>query len=247
MNQLPCCDCGKDISRTALKCLFCGCELPTLPVRALRFRAERVELFAKCESIPKIENVGTLVAHVIPSNAMNSEDSQINLGDATSLEPFGGYAEGSFNFHGLIRQRKSKDSTQAYIQIFRNGIIESAANVSRNSQEKIINFSYWEEEIIKQVSEYISFLQNSNGKAPVQFLLSLLNVKDYFLDIPWGFHAFQRAPILDSTILLPPVEFPVFTMDIKNGLKASFDMIWNAGGFPGSFHYDENGLWRELT
>lgn len=50
-------------------------------------------------------------------------------------------------------------------------------------------------------------------------------------------------PIEKDVLLLPEVLIENFEQNLAKTIKPVFDAIWNATGWSGSIHYDQDGNW----
>jgi hypothetical protein len=130
----------------------------------------------------------------------------------------------------------------SYTQLFRKGIIEAVesylltdASVKEHVDTK--NNKYYpyeavEDEIMKMTKKYISSLAENNTIFPCYIVFTLTGVKNFV--IPKDSMGGYASNSFDRDILqTPPAKIMQNKEDeIKNALKACFDLVWNAAGEP---------------
>ncbi|MFL0364616.1 toll/interleukin-1 receptor domain-containing protein [Pseudobacillus sp. 179-B 2D1 NHS] len=191
-----------------------------------------------------------LVVHLIPLESLAKElQFPINeLMQATSLKPF--YTSGwdyKVNKDGFCTFAKwpAINDPHAYVQIFRNGIIESVDSgmLMSNNELKYIPFIKFEKDIITHIRDYyLKSLRNIDVKLPIAISITLFNVSDYFIS---SNPKLPRERISESTLRLPVVIVNSWEENIETLLKPSFDILWNHCGYEGSLNYTANGEWKE--
>jgi hypothetical protein len=72
----------------------------------------------------------------------------------------------------------------------------------------------------------------------------MLNAQGVFLGTGqnWS-RTFQRVSINRRIVLLPDVLIQDFAQPLESTCRPIFDAVWNAGGYPKSMNYDDNGNW----
>jgi len=129
--------------------------------------------------------------------------------------------------------------SHSYVQLYRSGIVESVV-VFQGSIPW-----FYEATIREAVPLYIQTLGPSGIDPPFYVFLSFVNIKGTRLEVPsrtgptLGTHAAES-----DTLLLPEAVLDdAKTSDVSPVLRAVFDMVWNAFGYPRSFNFDRNGQW----
>ena len=190
-----------------------------------------------------------LVLHLLPIESVTT-NKQYQINDLTqplNLKPF--YTTGwddEVNKYGYytVAQWSYAIFPHAYVQFFREGIIESIdmGMLQPLNEFKFIPSIKFEQDIINYIKEkYLHALKKLHVKLPVAISISLLDIKDYYISENYKF---RRDVIDTSTLRLPVVVINSWEDHIEHILKKSFDYLWNYCGYEGSLNYDENGNWR---
>lgn len=166
----------------------------------------------------------------------------------TSLKPFFTSSwDYKFNKYGYCTFAKWSHSEKphAYVQFFRNGIIESvdAGILAESDGEKFIPSQRFEQDIFNYTYKYLQVIKSVDIKLPIALSITLFNISDYFVGNPKS----PREKINESTLKLPTVIINSWDDRLETLLKPSYDLIWNHCGFQGSLNYDANGNWREFN
>jgi hypothetical protein len=135
-------------------------------------------------------------------------------------------------------------SSESYIQLFRNGAVEAVTTLTREAQpfDRLVAGDF--EAQIVTLAEALHKFRRDLGLADAAILfLSLLRFRGVAL-YPANPYVSHGRQIDRSEILLPDilVEGPV--PDFGRLLKPAFDILWQAAGYSGSRHYDQNGIWQ---
>lgn len=130
----------------------------------------------------------------------------------------------------------------SYVQFNKNGIIESVDNGILKEIHHRIPASALEKEIIRHTFNYISAQNEVGVEPPLSIFISLLNIKGFSLAEPqmWGNEEKFNFNHLD----LPEIVIqymPENDQDLAKQLRSSFDVLWNAFGWPCSPSFGENG------
>ena len=220
---------------------------------------KRIESFHN-DRIDKIKNnkISTVliegpkaVFHLIPMSSYYSQktyDLLIFFNEMEALKPLGGsIAPQTYNFDGLLHYTESS----SYVQLFIDGTIEALGVYplvpSQENNIKKLRIISLENDIVNRLSEYLLFQKERLGiEPPMIFYLSLLGVKEYTIHYNELDYACFNTHNFDEDFLdLPKILIENFDIDPKKELKSNFDRIWNAAGYPRSYHYDDNGNWEE--
>lgn len=207
-------------------------------------------------SVPLCEGA-KIVLHLIPFNSFVSPknyDLSKFYGKYLELKPLrDSISLQTYDFDGLIHFHEiTEDKSFGYVQLFTNGIIEAVTVRSLESLERTnmsLPIIVLEKQIVTKLKEYLLFLKEKlKVELPIIFYLSLLEVEkctilrpDPNLDFEdEEIHNFGRKILNFSKIIIA-------TFDIvpEKILKTTFDKLWNAAGYPRSFHYNEKEQWIE--
>jgi hypothetical protein len=148
-----------------------------------------------------------------------------------------------FNLDGLFLHRSNAETRacEAYVQVFRNGVIESVncSIVEPNPPRKYIPIKELEFDLVYHLGNYLKAQHDLGIEPPIVVLLSFLSVKDWV--IPRGG---ETKPAIDrDVLLLPDAIVEDYGAAPPTILRQAFDALWQAGGWRGSFSYNERGEW----
>jgi hypothetical protein len=169
--------------------------------------------------------------------------------DAWSFNPIHSSTTGyRYNLDGMMTYSEmSDDLFRAYLQIFRNGIVESvdAFMLRSRGDESFIPTSLFEEKVIQSVEICLSIQQQLSITLPSTLIVSLIGVKGYKLGInqkldPWHEHTNK---IDRDLLILPEIVVSDYSVKPETLLRPIFDAIWNSAGWPRSYGYDDAGKW----
>lgn len=193
-----------------------------------------------------------LLLHVIPFSAFGaglSVDPRTMNGQA--LPPiFHSENNQSYNFDGYLTT-SGRDGHEGYVQVYRNGIIETAAGGISTVTERgpTLPAERVEDQIITKVEHYLSALRHADVPPPLAVLLA--GVRMHGTAIVPRLAPFNETLVQQSE---PDMFFPRVIIedygsleDYRRALKPIFDALWNAGGYPGSQSYALGGQWRRRS
>ena len=153
-----------------------------------------------------------------------------------------------YNFDGLLSYSPISDSgsTNSYIQIYRNGIIEAVeSSIIRIFEGKKVIPDWYEAEVLG-VLDRIKLIYNELGiNSPLIVLLTLIGVKGYRVEASGRYiMSLRDRNIIERDILvIPEVVVEEDEFDSKVSMKPIFDTVWNSSGWPQSLNYNEKGEW----
>lgn len=231
-----------------LRSLFALSE--TTSDRVKNFRRERLSSIVAGETPAVLQEGTKLVLHLIPLSAFDVSaklDLSELVGEAGMLEPLsaGGWNGPRHNFDGLLTYSDRQGASYSYLQLFRNGIIETVNTslLDRRFEKNVIPGVAYETALMRVVKRYFSIEKRLGVEPPCFLMLSLLGVKGYTMSssVYWD----EGHPIDRDSIIIPEVMVESFEAEPGAVLRPIFDVVWNAAGWPGSVNYDEEGKWRE--
>lgn len=219
----------------------------TVTSRIEKFAAGRLDKIRNGNTPVKLEFDTLIALHVIPLSSFTSS-KYMDLEDMRSKKPpfpidFSG-GDTRYNFDGFLTFNGKQHESDAYVQLFRNGIIESVSSILVTSEEgeHHIRFSYYEHKIIKALEKYLYFCQKQEFTTPIFVFLSLINVKGCRIVPETDFPFFTRHDfVTEQELNLPEVVIRDYNEQPKDILRPLFDAIWQAGGHEKSGNYYENG------
>jgi hypothetical protein len=143
-------------------------------------------------------------------------------------------------------------SVGSYLQVFRNGFLESVNTLPRFDptmrQKRILSLEL-EIQVLRRVPQYFAFLKNLGAQPPVILGLSLTGVEGYSMEILLAAapaRAYRNRRIKNDTLFLPHVMANTFECSLDEVFKPAFDAMWRAAGWEGSIFYD-NSEWVGLA
>ncbi len=221
------------------------------------FHDKRIKKIERNDASVPLREGAKIVLHLIPFNSFvspkNYDLSQF-YGKYLELKPLrDSVCLQTYDFDGLIHFHEiTENKSFGYVQLFTNGIIEAVSVCSLESLERTnmsLPIIVLEKQIVTKLKEHLLFLKEKlKVELPIIFYLSLLEVEkctilrpDPSLDFEdEEIHNFGRKILNFSKIIIA-------TFDIvpEKILKTTFDKLWNAAGYPRSFHYNEKEQWIE--
>jgi hypothetical protein len=155
-----------------------------------------------------------------------------------------------YNFDGYVTTGGRGDHA-GYVQVYRNGIIESAAGgiSTITDRGQMLPAEDVEDQIITKVAIYLTALRHLEVPPPLSVLLAGVRVHNTAI-VP------RLAPYYTTLVILPEPDmfFPPRIIedygrleDYRQTLRPIFDALWNAGGYPGSQSYGSDGTWRRRS
>ena len=212
------------------------------------FRMRRIGKIIAGDVPVQPEETSKLVVHFIPFSINNPtlsiDISRLGEGDLMPKSIFGNeVVHHRFNYEGFVQH-----SDTSYIQMFRNGAVEMVESnfLSFAKGKSFINPEY-EQSILEQVDELLTFMQRVRIEPPFLVMISMLGVKGAYMGKSSQFHWYKDSmPIEHRDLLLPEAVIEDYNTVLPNALKSVFFSVWNAAGWPRSMNYNEEGHWSGL-
>ncbi len=218
-----------------------------------KFKTNRVLKIMANESTNNLVDGAKIILHLLPLSSF-SPVKYYNLNDFYQnpglLKPI--YCAGwsnRINFEGFFSYQSVSNSNNinTYVQLYKNGIIEAVDNglFYYHLHKPTIPIILLENKIVEAINNYIKALNSLSVDFPILVYISMINMRGYqlFSDV---LSIRVSKEIENDTLFLPEILLENNQNCIENMLKNTFDSIWNACGYRGSSHYDENGKWKEL-
>jgi hypothetical protein len=111
---------------------------------------------------------------------------------------------------------------------------------SRNSAGK---YQLDVHELRNALGRYLTIYGMLEIEPPLFVILSLLGVYGCVLPAPRRFLDWRRV-IDKNDLIVPEILIEDTSWEHHNILRPAFDTVWNAAGYEGSPHYDEEGNWN---
>ena len=184
-----------------------------------------------------------------------SEEIAFEINDINLKEPFlppfrsSGFNT-QFNGDGLLRvDSDEQHKVNAYLQLFRNGIIESVNSQmlkGRGMRQDGLPSQPFATSLGSFVSQAVKFFHALNIDPPACLLTSLINVNGASLLQPASAGYYARAFDRDD-IFLPAIVIEDFNSDPKNLLRPALDILWQHAGEDGCPYFLTDGTWNLRT
>ncbi len=222
----------------------------TITDRIRNFRLDRISELIANETPTPFNEGAKIVLQLIPITSFNpvqSYDIDKIFSNKELISPIACYGYSyRYNIDGFLTFcEDANKKSYSYVQSFRKGMIE-AVNGSMlepyKEELKIPSVGY-EEELIKYLASYLSFLQKLNVEPPIFVFLTLLGVKGYSMAVSGRFPFAEHHTIDRDILQLPEAIIENYDVRAQDVLRPCFDSIWNACGFQRDFNYNDANEW----
>jgi len=223
--------------------------------RLRNYRTDRIGKIIVGETPIPIEEKAMIIMHLIPVSAFDTGikydllELQLSPNPENLAPIYATYGSNlRFNFDGILTFERYSHAEPAvsYLQIFRNGIIESSCSslFEHDREPPLIPSILFEQEIVKSLGKYFRIQNKLEIEPPYFLLISLVGVKGYNLPTRnRGFGHFNNL-IDRNNLLVPEILVEDISLPPETILKPAFDAIWNSAGQPQSPYYDDEGNWN---
>jgi hypothetical protein len=226
----------------------------TAAERMRTFRADRVASIISGHTFVHIEDPPTIVLHFIPLRAFEPGHLvplEKVAGKAEPLQPMeaSGWGPARYNFDGVICNGKGVKSSESYVQLFRNGILESVLTglgYDNDKGQRMISLTYLEKVILSAVARYLSTQRLIGVEPPIFIALSLIGVEGANWVLPQSLRHHPVNDINRDLFLFSEIMLEDYGQKYYSIIRPVLDMLWNAAGFESSFNYNDNGEWAAL-
>jgi hypothetical protein len=233
----------------------------TIEQKVTDFINERINKILNNDTYVDLGNEGLIAMHLIPINSFGSYPSynlpstlkygypMISLSNKT-------YNDSVPNLDGIIaisRGNGQPSAKNAYVQLFRNGIIETVSGQNLYSDDNFKGIPYYvnppepnyEGDIEYMIEEFARIHSEVKVSGPQILSVSLINIKGYRLELSSNdITRINAKPIQQNVIVLPNIYIEDLNTFNRRNLKPMFDTVWNASGLPESRSFDKNGDWH---
>jgi Putative DNA-binding domain len=233
--------------------------------RIRRFRAERVARIVAGDAPVVMGNGPKVIFHAIP--LVGSDFGQRLLAQPQGnwllkLKPIDASVHSwNRNLDGLVvRAREFSDMGESYVQVYRDGTIEvvgvdavhvlqappgMGALYSEGTGPGVAGY-YLEQQLLSTLSGLQDLSISLGATGPMVIALTLTGVKGLRI-FPHSKHFRAIAVRVDrDPVLAPDIIVEDLSKSVDVFARPVLDMLWQAGGYAGSPHYDDNGRWRDL-
>ena len=221
-----------------------------LSERIRAFREERIERLRVGATIPHIEAPWVMLHLVPPAAVLGSVHVDVRLAHelVSRLPKALAYPlqTSRYNLDGVLGLASIESPTLAYIQVFRNGVMEVARNLPHQDpttlrQGNSIPVAPADVSIVPHIGQYLKMLGSLGLLPPVYGLVTVVGVLGKTLTLPRGYLSEDAETSDRDILLLPDVELPFDEAEAKRALKPVFDAFWNAFGMERCLNYNEDG------
>ncbi len=213
------------------------------------FIQERNGAIISEETPVRLEPGAKLICHFIPFSFADSSAAVDFRGRGEMMQMLrlsprsGFFLNGNYNFDGFCAHREITDGfSEAYTQLFRNGVIETTYVIERNNET--IYPDMIEDKVLTFADAYLPVLKDLSISSPIAVSITILGAKGYrkYRD----YNADRSVPLIPITkeeLHLPIIQFDEYGRDPRTLLRPAFDAFYNAIGEQRSLSYDKYGEW----
>jgi hypothetical protein len=213
--------------------------------RMRQFRFQRIAKIAADDVVAVLSPGARMVIHLLPISAFGTL-TNINLRtlgrDPRPLVGLIGGLNSRFNADGFVGW-----SDSGYAQVFRNGCLETVSICANRTplqgDKGFLPSVGFEQQIFRKVKNAKELLQSLLVECPIAVMVSFTGIKGWRMGLPPGYSTtavdvFDRDPLL-----VPEILIETFDGSPVTEVRPIVDSVWNASGWPGSPHYDDDGVW----
>jgi len=232
----------------------------TLTDRIRRFREDRISNIIAGETPAQLYDDHKVILHLIPLNSFDpAKRCELTMLEKdNNLQPFSTESAGKllYNVDGLVNSTLPYEGSQvAYVQVFRNGIIESVDSGSFigsiRTETRFLWINQFECCLIEALKRYLKIYNKLDVAAPVYIFLTIARVFGVKLldDVieHADFYAVKNAPIDRDVVMIPEACIKNYNDPPHTILKDVLDSVWNACGKQKSLNYTETGQYENRT
>lgn len=223
----------------------------TVAERARQFRIERLAAILAGQTSPRLDEGPTTIVHLVPLEAFHAGSSAKTLprpDELAGLRPMRSSGWNPMNnFEGIVCHGGAwgGDEAPTYVQVFRNGIIESAATWS-SPLDRTRDFPSiaYERDILAAIPTYLKVQWDLGVEPPILVMISLARMTGLRMAVSPQENMWGEDRVFDrSELSLPEGVLDSFDQELGPELKPLFDIVWNTVGFPRSLNFDADGNW----
>jgi hypothetical protein len=225
-----------------------------------RFHRERVEAVEAGLAIVlgALASRKGILLHLMPLAAFDL-GSRLELGedvrqDGDVYPLYGGsrpqprfILEPRFNLDGIFvddsaNNRTGVGATQ-YLQIYRNGIIETFDSNLLDWKEVSILAYPVERTLIDDTTRFLNLAGRLGVSPPILILVTVIGTEGRVI-LTAEEPIVVRDPVDRDCLPLPEIVIDDFEVDTSRALRPMLDALWQAGGYARSPNYNEGGEWQ---
>lgn len=224
--------------------------------RIRQFRQARVQEVSNRRTPTPIDRQPAALVHLVPILSFDQTDALDPKAAFEALKSRPPYCLGGnlgdllYNLDGVLRAYLEDGKATAYLQLFRDGSIESLCLgrpffAEREGQGMFFPTNF-DIQVFEFTSAAISFLADQDVPPPYSLAVSLLNAHSYtpYLSERDHFHRSRTGSLTTNYALLPDLLLETTDpADLPQALRPLLDVAWQAFGFERCFSYDQDGTW----
>lgn len=231
---------------------------PQLAERVRNFRLDRIAKIAAGHAPVKLMDRGTVVLHVVPLSAFDQSSPTLPLQniktDFRTFVPIGSSTANNMliNFDGVLKTSNADQSAtehRAYVQLFRNGIVESVNSTVMAVSSGTPIITGIDDSIVSNVLRIMRDLAAIGVEPPHVFLVSLIEVAGARLNFQRGAYSAMwydslGAPLDRDQYHFDEVIFETIPNTIEECariVRPILDQMANAGGQATTPMFDAQG------
>lgn len=208
-----------------------------------KFKADRIIQVMSGETYRPMGSKGKMLVHLIPVQSFTN-GTAISISEQRNyLEKLcpmftSGYSwtinlDGHFNHDGGL-----SDMTTSYVQVYRNGSFELCSDLGYAGTKTFDQGI--ETRLTEKVGECLDILSSFGLESSVIVFTTFVGVEGYRLKDPFRSRggSTQNNPLSIDVLPLPEVALEERRQNIAEVLKPSFDVLYNAFGYPEAFTYN---------
>ena len=220
----------------------------------LNFREERLRRISDGDTPVELDHAPLIVLHVLPCKfqeefdlpgAVDVNTLMRNLAPVISKNASPLAFQHEPNAEGYIAYAPKTEPAYTYAQLFRDGKVEIVRASYYREGLRVINREY-EVEILDALARALTLHEALGIEPPVSVMLSLLDVSGCSVgtdqQLIQGTHPIKQDNLVPREILVTSFE-PRTQEHLAQLMRATFNQVWNAAGWPKSMNYDEDGKW----
>jgi hypothetical protein len=225
----------------------------TIYDRIRTFRTDRVKAITAGETPVTLTDSPKIILHLIPQDSYASR-LQVPVDNLQHLMlpliDHGGSRSSRFNMDGMVMfDRQGPEPSSRYVQIFRNGIIESLVDEAvffhpDDPAKKSPFFATYNLQLLIQVFPYyLKALVSLGISPPVWCFLTMTGMQG--VRVPNNDFSRMAFPIDRDIVFLPELEITNLNeTDIDTLLRPLYDMLWNASGERACTCFNQHGKYH---
>ena len=211
------------------------------------FRLDRLSRIATRDLPVDLEAGATVVLHLLPAESFSRLRSSVDVAplfhrhfcaEPDDLAPLGsGVTDLRLNLDGLLSCYPPSGQANTYLQLFRNGVIETATTRWTrwtDDDKGIIQGQSIQDDLRNRIPELLKALDYLRFGPPVVVGLGLLGVKGYMMSASLNPELSWYTKVDRNEVVVPELVVKQRAIDDETMRRFLFDPVWQAAGWPGA-------------